>query len=182
MIDAGVKQVISRLQEVKRTFIPPKRKMEESIENDTRYLMALGAFIQSAEKMMKRYEKSGDDYNMNKIQLEIFDAVGKLQANQGLVNDKMLHFEKVFLPMYEKDMKECGENFERVLNECRGNIETEFDTDEENKIVAFIKSELQTYEESELKNDEEYILHTYKILKRLQNKLNDARMTKASSN
>lgn len=181
-MDAGIKQVISRLQEVKRTFIAPKRKMEESIENDTRYLMALGTFIQSAEKMMKRYEKSGDDYNMNKIQLEIFDAVGKLQANQGLVNDKMLHYEKVFLPTYEKEMKECGENFERVLADCRSASEKVMSTDEETKIVSFIKTELNNYEESEMKNDEEFILHTYKILKRLQNKLNDVQMTKASSN
>jgi len=144
--------------------------------------MALGSFIQGAEKMMKRYEKAGDEYNMNKVQLEIFDAVGKLQANQGLVNDKMLHYEKVFLPMYEKDMKECGENFERVLSDCRLVNESVSATDEENKIVQFIKHELNNYESSELKNDEEFILHTYKILKRLQNKLSDAQMTKASSN
>jgi hypothetical protein len=181
-MDKGIREVISRLQEVKRTFIPPKRKMEESIENDTRYLMALSSFIQSAEKTMKRYEKAGDEYNMSKVQLEIFDAVGKLQANQGLVNDKMLHYEKVFLPMYEKDMKECGENFERVLSDCRLVNEAVSATDEENKIVQYIKQELKNYEESELKNDEEFILHTYKILKRLQNKLSDAQMTKASSN
>lgn len=181
-MDKGIRQVISRLQDVKRAFIAPKKKMEESIENDTRYLMALGAFIQSAEKMMNRYKKAGDDYNMNKIQLEIFDAVGKLQANQGLVNDKMLHYEKVFLPMYEKDMKECGENFERVLSECRLIDERVSATDEQNKIASFIKLELQNYEDSELKNDEEFILHTYKILKRLQNKMNDTLLTKASSN
>ena len=181
-MDKGIKQVISRLQEVKRTFIPPKRKMEESIENDTRYLMALGSFIQSAEKMMNRYEKAGDSYNATKIQLEIFDAVGKLQANQGLVNDKMLHYEKIFLPMYENDMKECGENFEKVLSDCRLVNESVSATDEENKIASFIKLELSNYEESELKNDEEYILHTYKILKRLQNKWNDTQITKASSN
>jgi hypothetical protein len=181
-MDKGIREVVSRLQEVKKTFIPPKRKMEESIENDTRYLMALGSFVKSAEKMMKRYEKSGDDYSANKIQLEIFDAIGKLQANQGLVNDKMLHYDKVFLPMYEKDMKECGENFDRVLSDCRLVNETASATDEENKIVQYIKQELGNYEQSELKNDEEFILHTYKILKRLQNKLSDAQMTKASSN
>ncbi len=180
-MDKGIREVISRLQVVKRTFIAPKKKMEESIENDTRYLMALSSFIQSAEKMMKRYEKAGDDYNMTKVQLEIFDAVGKLQANQGLVNDKMLHYEKVFLPMYEKEMNECGENFERVLSECRLVNENVGATDEENKIASFIISEVSKYEESELKNDEEYILHTYKILKRLQNKLNDAQMTKVST-
>jgi len=181
-MDKGIREVISRLQEVKRTFIPPKRKMEESIENDTRYLMALSSFIQSAQKMMKRYEKAGDEYNMNKIQLEIFDAVGKLQANQGLVHDKMLHYEKIFLPMYEKDMKECGENFERVLSDCRVLSTGSYFTDEENKIVQYIKQELDNYEKSELKNDVEFILHTYKILKRLQNKLNDVQLTKASSN
>jgi len=181
-MDKGIKEVISRLQDVKRTFIAPKRKMEESIENDTRYLMALGSFIQAAEKMMKRYEKAGDEYNMAKVQLEIFDSVGKLQANQGLVNDKMLHYEKVFLPMYEKDMKECGENFEKVLSDCRLVNDSVSATDEENKIAQYIKQELNNYEDSELKNDEEFILHTYKILKRLQNKLSDAQMTKASSN
>jgi hypothetical protein len=181
-MDKGIKDVISRLQEVKRTFIPPKRKMEESIENDTRYLMALGSFIQAAEKMMKRYEKAGDEYNMYKIQLEIFDAVGKIQANQGLVNDKMLHFEKIFLPMYENDMKECAENFERVLGACRFVRESTSASEEENKIIKFIIHEVNVYYESELKNDEEFILHTYKILKRLQNKLNDAQATKAVSN
>jgi hypothetical protein len=79
-------------------------------------------------------------------------------------------------------MKECGENFERVLSECRLIDERVSATDEQNKIASFIKLELQNYEDSELKNDEEFILHTYKILKRLQNKMNDTLLTKASSN
>lgn len=181
-MDKNLKDIVGRLQDVKKTFIAPKKKMEESIENDTRYLIALSGFIKSAEKMMKRYEKSGDDYNMNKIQLEIFDAVGKLQANQNLVNDKMLHYEKVFLPKYEHDMNEMKEKFDSILNHCR-DVSTNNNTNNEDelKVIGFISKEIEVYDNSELKEDDEFKLHTYKILSRLYNKYNEIQLVDSSN-
>lgn len=178
-MDKQVKELVQRIQEVKKTFIPPKKKMEESIENDTRYLMALSNFIHAADKMVKRYESNGDQYNSYKTQIEIFDAVGKLQANQGLVNDKMLHYEKVFLPMYEKDMKEMEENFESTIENCKNISAIDTNNEDENKIINYIKSELKNYLESELVEDQEFKLHSYKILKRLNNKHKEIEAVKA---
>lgn len=162
--------LLEQIKTRKRTFIPPKQKMKESIENDAKYLMALGGFIEEAQKELAAMTSQRKMYQAAKIQVEIFDAIGKFQANEGIVHDKQLHYEKVFLPMYEKELAESGQNFEKVKAECIEIAAKESANADEQKIISFIKNELEVYNESEMKNDEEFCLHTYKILKRLQNK------------
>ena len=100
MNNKQIQEVIKTVQNQKKEFIAPKKKMQMSIENDTMYLIALSRFIESAQVKLKKYVDDKKDYEASKIQLEIYEAVGKLQANQGLVNDKSLHYEKIWLPMY----------------------------------------------------------------------------------
>jgi hypothetical protein len=165
-----VNDLIDQIKTRKRTFIPPKQKMKESIENDANYLMALGAFIEEAQKEMVVMSSQKKMYKAAKIQIEIFDAIGKFQANEGIVHDKQLHYEKVFLPMYEKELVESKENFEKIKGECEIIAQKQSDNADELKMINFIKNELEIFNDSEMLNDEEYQLHTYKILKRLHNK------------
>ena len=109
--------------------------------------------------------------------LEIFDAIGKYQSNQGLINDKSTHFEKVWLPMYEKELEESKQKFEGLLNQCKEtilNLKSIELQPNVKKIYDFVVLEVEKYEDSEeLKNNEEYQNYTYKILKRLYNKLTE---------
>jgi len=163
--------VIEKVKENKQLFLAPKARMKQSIENDAQYLVALGHFISNAQKEMEKLHKLGKNYEASKIQIEIFDAIGKYQANEGLVNDKATHFEKVFLPMYEKELEESGKNFNGMLQQCKEALLNMKDVD--NKIVGFIQKEVDKYETSAEKENEELKNYTYKILKRLWNKLQE---------
>lgn len=163
--------VIEKVKENKQNFIAPKARMKQSIENDAQYLVALGHFISHAQKEMEKMHKLGKNYEASKIQIEIFDAIGKYQANEGLVNDKATHFEKVFLPMYEKELEESEKNFDGMLQQCKEALLNMKDV--ENKIVGFIQKEVDKYESSADKEDAELKNYTYKILKRLWNKLQE---------
>jgi hypothetical protein len=163
--------VIEKVKENKQLFLAPKARMKQSIENDAQYLVALGHFISHAQKEMEKMHKLGKNYEASKIQIEIFDAIGKYQANEGLVNDKATHFEMVFLPMYEKELEESGKNFDGMLQQCKEALLNMKDV--ENKIVGFIEKEVGKYETSADKEDVEFKNYTYKLLKRLWNKLQE---------
>ena len=48
--------VIEKVKENKQNFIAPKARMQQSIENDAQYLVALGHFISNAQKEMEKME------------------------------------------------------------------------------------------------------------------------------
>ena len=154
----------------KKTFIPPKQKMKESIENDAKYLMALGGFIQEGQKKMAELINKKQLFEASRLNVEIMEAIGKYQANEGLVQDKQTHYEKVFLPMYEKEMEESKEKFDEMCAKVFATIESEPKNDEVKKIQGYLKKELDEYNSSASKNNDEYKNYMYKIFKRLVNK------------
>ena len=175
--------LIGKIKESRATFIPPKAKMKQSIDNDAKYLVALGQFIQNAQKEMEKMNKAGKLYEASKIQIEIFDAIGKYQANEGLVNDKSTHYEKIFLPMYEKELEESRSGFESMFNQCKELLNNMSSTkdDELIKMIGFIKKEVDNYNSSDFKKDEEYQNYMYKIFKRLYNKTIELAEAKANA-
>ncbi len=173
--------LIEQIKTKKRAFIPPKQKMKESMDNDTNYLMALGGFIEHAQKELQIKMNNKQYYEASKLQLEIFDAIGKFQANEGIVYDKATHFEKVFLPHYEKELEESREKFDEVYQEMKTIAGWVGLIGEEEKIQKFIQKELEEYDQHEMKLDEEYRNYMYKLFKRLVNKYKEIGMVKASS-
>lgn len=180
-----IDSLVEKIKENKSSFIPPKAKMKQSVENDAKYLVALGQFIQHAQKEMERLNKAGKMYEASKIQIEIFDAIGKYQANEGLVNDKSTHYEKVFLPMYEKELEESRASFEGMYNQCKELLSnmTSSEDEEISRMIGFIKKEVGNYDSalSDLKKDEEYQNYMYKIFKRLYNKTIELAQAKANA-
>ena len=166
-----LEQLIDKVKTSKKAFIPPKKKMKDSIENDAQYLNALGNFIREAQEEMDKMMKADKKYQAFKIQVEIFDAIGKFQSNEGLVNDKSLHYEKVFLPRYEKELEESKEKFAEVYAKSVELIKDKsLKSPEKDSIIVYLKKEVDEYDSSEIKADEEYENHVYKILKRLNSK------------
>ena len=168
--DNHLHDLITAVTTQKKTFIPPKQKMQESIENDAKYLMALGAFIQEGEKKMQELMNNKSLFEASKLNVEIMEAIGKYQANEGLVKDKQAHYEKVFLPMYEKEMTESKEKFEAVYENAKAIVESEPKNDEVKKIQEYLKKEIAEYDSSDMKRNDEYRNYMYKIFKRLINK------------
>lgn len=162
--------LISAVTTQKKTFIPPKQRMQESIENDAKYLMALGAFIQESQKQMTVLMSKKNLWEASKLNVEIMEAIAKYQANEGLVNDKQTHYEKVFLPMYEKEMAESKEKFQEIYSKAEAIIESEPSSDDAKKIKDYLVKEKKEYDNSDMKDHAEYKNHMYKIFKRLINK------------
>lgn len=166
-----LEQLIENVKTSKKAFIPPKKKMKDSIENDAQYLNALGNFIREAQGEMEKMMKSNRKYEAFKIQVEIFDAIGKFQSNEGLVNDKALHYEKVFLPRYEKELEESKEKFAEVYDKSVSLVaDKTLKSPEKDAILGYLKKEVDEYNSADIKQDEEYQNHVYKILKRLNSK------------
>lgn len=166
-----IETLIENVKSSKKSFIPPKKKMKDSIENDAQYLNALGNFIREAQAEMEIMMKAKKRYEAFKIQVEIFDAIGKFQSNEGLVNDKSLHYEKVFLPRYEKELEESNAKFKEMYETCVTLTKnTDLKSPDQETIIGYLKKELAEFDGSDIKSDEEYQNHVYKILKRLNAK------------
>ena len=80
--------------------------------------------------------------------------------------------------MYEKELEESKANFDGMLNQCKEAIsnlsdESKIEKDSIKKLVSYIKLEVNEFEKSPNKKDEEFQNYTYKILKRLFNKLQE---------
>jgi hypothetical protein len=163
-------ELINAVATEKKTFIPPKQKMKDSIENDAKYLMALGAFIQEGEKKMRELMNKKNLFEASALNVQIMEAIGKYQANEGLVKDKQMHYDKVFLPMYEKEMAESKEKFDEMYSKVQAVIEAEPKNDEAKKVQEYLKKEFSEYNSSDVKENEEYKNYMYKIFKRLVNK------------
>ena len=181
----SMNDLINQIKENKRTFIPPKKKMQDSIDNDAKYLMALGGFIENAQKELTKLMNQQKLFEASKLQLEIFDAIGKFQANENIVHDKTLHYEKVFLPMYEEELKESAEKFaeayEKVCEIYKAELTDSNSSKEKQKIQSFIQKEVDTFHDAAMKEDAEFKNYTYKIFKRLINKYEELDSQKAIS-
>lgn len=169
-----LQDVIKQVQETKRVFLKPKALMQKSVENDAQYLLALGQFIQEGQKQVQIFQKQGKNYEASKLQVEVLEAIGKYQSNEGIVNEKQTHYEKVFLPMYEEQIKESNEKFDESYENCKKALK-EHESNENaqvKRILNFISKEIKDYEDYPEK-EEEFKNHTYKIFKRLLGKLNE---------
>lgn len=166
----GVSDLINAVATQKRTFIPPKQRMTDSIENDAKYLMALGAFIQQGQKQMAELMSKQKLFEASRLNVEIMEAVAKYQANEGLVHDKQTHYDNVFLPMYEKELAESNEKFQEIYLKAQALIESEPKNEEAKKIKEFLSKEMNDYNSSDMKENEEYKNYKYKIFKRLVHK------------
>jgi hypothetical protein len=167
-------QLIDEVKKRKKNFIPPKERMKDSLENDARYLASLGAFIQEGQKKLEDYIGKKNMFEASRLQVEIMDAIAKFQANEGLVNDKAIHFEKIFLPRYEEELKESKEKFDEIYDKAKVIIERDVKyVDDQERIRAYLKKEMTEYLESDMKDDYEFKNYIYKIFKRLVSKFEE---------
>jgi hypothetical protein len=175
-LTARIKEIRSVVTETKQVFIAPKRDFERAIEQDTMYLVALGEYIDQAQKKLAVLDSGSQKFEASKLRVELYEAIGKYQANNQLVVDKETHFNNVFLPMYDKELEESAKNFRAILEqskdilimESEGELAPEFAS--KTALLSSLKNELGKYEEnSALHEDPEYKNFVYKTLKRIVN-------------
>jgi hypothetical protein len=102
------------------------------------------------------------------LQREIYDLKAKLFTLLKLVEDKEQHYNYVFLPQYNKELKESNENIKELLTKCREIIKEEKD-DLHSEVRGKMRFEIEVFDSlsKEDRKDEERQLNLYKPLKRL---------------
>ena len=105
--------------------------------------------------------------------LKTLDLQGKLRVQQTLVDDKIMHFDNVFMPQFEKEIKDSKENFDKTFK--KANEILELNEDFAKEIIDKINYELVWWSKVDATNkkNEEYVLQIYKPLKRLVSKYNE---------
>jgi len=111
--------------------------------------------------------------NWSEIQVSILDMQGKLRIQQALIDDKIIHFDNVFIPQFEKEIKDSKENFDKTFK--KANEILELNEDFAKELIDKINFELVWWSklDSTNKKNEEYVLQIYKPLKRLVGKYNE---------
>lgn len=171
---SNAQQLVDAVRTQKRGFIPPKQKMMDSIENDTQYLLALQSFINQAKQELPKLLQQNKMLDAYRLQVELLEAVGKFQSNEGLVHDKINHYDNVFLVMYEKELAESKEKFDSVYEKATYSLKSVVPANAEaEKIHKLIAKEIKLFEDSEIKEHEEFKNYMYKILKRLNAKFEE---------
>jgi hypothetical protein len=153
-----------------KLFIKPMSIMQQSVDDDSQYLLALGEFISLGQRERELLLMRDKKFEAARLNVELLDAIGKYQANENLLKEKKLHFDQVFLPRYNKELQDSKENFATTLKECRELIDE--NQNSENRFIGFIKKEVKFYDDY-FDKEEEFDNHTYKILKRLLNTYKD---------
>jgi len=153
-----------------KLFIKTMSIMQQSVDDDSQYLLALGEFISLGQRERELLLMRDKKFEAARLNVELLDAIGKYQANENLLKEKKLHFDQVFLPRYNKELADSKENFANTLKECRELLAA--NENSENRFIGFIKKEVKFYDEY-FDKEEEFDNHTYKILKRLLNTYKD---------
>ena len=164
--------------------ILPKRDFEKVIEHDKLYYNTLNQALefnvikqdilgkkcqtilanQTRESIVDNIDLLTD---WSETQLKVLDMKGKLRIQQVLIDDKVSHFENVFLPQFEKEAKEAKENLKATRDKAIDILAS--NEDYIGDIQKKINYELGWWNKVSLENqkNEEYIVQIYKPLKRL---------------
>jgi DNA-binding transcriptional regulator GbsR (MarR family) len=84
-----------------------------------------------------------------------------------------MHFDNVFMPQFEKEVKDSKENFDKTIK--KANEIVKLNEDFAKEIIDKINYELVWWSKVDATNkkNEEYVLQIYKPLKRLVSKYNE---------
>jgi hypothetical protein len=164
--------------------ILPKTDFEKVIEHDKLYYNTLNQALEfniikqdilgkKCQKIIasQTREKIIDNINLltdwSETQVKVLDMKGKLRVQQALIDDKISHFENVFLPQFEKESKEAKENIDLAIEKANQILTT--NEDYYGEIRNKITYELTWWDKvpTENKSNEEYVVQIYKPLKRL---------------
>ena len=162
----------------------PKRGFGEFIEHDKTYRNAIQELLEhtaikldvlskKCEAVPKTREAIAKNIDMlcefHKTKIELFDLKAKLFSIANLITDKENHFNYVFLPQYEKEIKESNEKLKDTLAQVRDIVSKKDHNDLHTPVLRKMETELEAYDglDKKERQDEERQLHLYKPLKRL---------------
>ena len=147
---------------------------EANIQHDVVYLDKLKEKAKAIHFRLDKISEMGkqkNDVEFATLDIDLFKTAEEITSVEQIVYDKYVYFTQNLKPRYEKEIKECLKNFDKVDKEAK-NILKEYAKVEkklgENPIVEKIKkaySEMESIK-YDIKNEEDKN-HLYKSLKRL---------------
>ena len=132
----------------------PKEDFEKSINFQ-------GAYVELLKKLHRELSekcKKGKGYQKAKNDVELYELAVKLDAQIGLLNEKVTHYKDVFIKPYELELEECADQFEEVWSEALDYIDKNLESNTEicNKIKSttedFLSIDLKDKQHIEIKN------------------------------
>jgi len=165
----------------------PRRDFEAMMTHDKTYYGGLEVELEykmiKVDILRKKVKPIVDSKDRNRVisnindlcdfaetQRQLYDIKGKLLSQSKLIEDKQNHYDYVFLPQYEKELKECKENFKKTLKKVKEISTMGMMLGEEYKdIIEKILFELEVFNclDKKQRDNEEYKLNSYKPMKRL---------------
>jgi len=165
----------------------PRRDFEAMMTHDKTYYGGLEVELEykmiKVDILRKKVKPIVDSKDRNRVisnindlcdfaetQRQLYDIKGKLLSQSKLIEDKQNHYDYVFLPQYEKELKECKENFKKTLKKVKEISTMGMMLGEEYKdIIEKILFELEVFDclDKKQRDNEEYKLNSYKPMKRL---------------
>ena len=103
------------------------------------------------------------------LKRNIMDLKAKMMIQKQLLQDKENHYQYVFLPQYELELRESKKHFKETLQKSREIVSKEDGVDLHKEVVNKMKLELEVFDtlSKEDRKDPERQLGLYKPLKRL---------------
>lgn len=181
---------LEKATEVLAKRIMPKTDFEAVIEHDKLYWNTLNQHFefmsvksdilgQKAMKVLQNQTKEGISENIGLLtewtetRVACLDLKGKLRIQEKLIEDKTTHFDNIFLPQFNKEVKECKENWEETYNKSKGLLTELAKTKDLDKRLSSLLQKIN-FEHSwwkkvsdKDKKNEEFLVQIYKPLKRL---------------
>jgi hypothetical protein len=181
---------LEKATEVMAKRIMPKTDFEAVIEHDKLYWNTLNQHFefmsvksdilgQKAMKVLQNQTKESIAENIGLLtewtetRVACLDLKGKLRIQEKLIEDKTTHFENIFLPQFNKEVKECKDNWEETYNKSKGLLTELAKTKDLDKRLKSLVQKIH-FEHSwwkkvsdKDKKNEEFLVQIYKPLKRL---------------
>lgn len=172
--------------------ILPKRDFKKVLEHDKIYANTLSHWLEfmtiKQDILSKKCEKhlnpttqtrDGiiDNIDMlcefGETRVSCLDITAKVRIQNKLVEDKINHYENVFMPQYKKEVKEMNEGFDKYMKRAEDLIAVKDVPYLHHEITEKTKLELDWWNhlKSSQRKEDEYKLLIFKPLKRLINAL-----------
>ena len=166
--------------EVLANRIMPKTDFEKVIEHDKLYYNTLNQALEfnlvkqdiltkKCQSVLANQTKENITKNIDMLcdwaetQVKVLDMKGKLRIQQKLVDDKVTHFENVFMPQFNKEWEEAKENFEKIFKEANDISKKDEEYFEDIKKGLLFELEWWSKCTDTQKKNQEYIIQIYKL-------------------
>jgi hypothetical protein len=166
--------------------ILPNRDFKKVIEHDKIYLGILNEILEfsvieqdvlgkKSIKILSKQTKETITKEINtlvrwaEVKKKCLDTKAQIIAHEKLINDKTEHYKRVFLPQWEKEIKETNTNFDKYIKQARTLVKEKPKSSEE--FVKKLIEELHWFDclKPQQKKEDEYKLNLYKPIKRIVN-------------